>query len=249
DRRGVPGEPHLVRRERDPRVVAPDVEEPVEARAVEDRVVDLDRVLAGDEHDEAAGEERDHDGDERRDGAGQPPEPRREVLLRLRRPARRRRLLELLGQQLVAHAASAPPRRPPVIAKPSSSSVALGGNSPTIRPSYMTRIRSESDRISSSSSDTSRTARPASRCSTSLRWTNSIAPTSRPRVGCAAISIFGSPSISRARTTFCWLPPERAYAGVVGVPPRTSNTCSSRRARASMAPGLRKPRREFGGTR
>ena len=56
----------------------------------------------------------------------------------------------------------------------------------------MTRIRSESERISSSSSETSRIARPSSRSSTSRRCTNSIAPTSRPRVGCAAISTFGS---------------------------------------------------------
>ena len=79
-------------------------------------------------------------------------------------------------------------------------------------PSYMTRIRSESESTSSSSSETSRTARPSSRSSTRRRWTNSIAPTSRPRVGCAAISTLGSRSISRATTTFCWLPPESAPA-------------------------------------
>ena len=57
----------------------------------------------------------------------------------------------------VAHAAPSA-RPPPVIATPSSSSLAVGGNSPTISPSYMTRIRSESERISSSSSETSRIA-------------------------------------------------------------------------------------------
>ena len=61
-------------------------------------------------------------------------------------------------------------------------------------PSYMTRIRSESDRISSSSKETSRIARPSSRSSTSRRWTNSIAPTSRPRVGCAAMRTSGLPA-------------------------------------------------------
>ena len=111
----------------------------------------------------------------------------------------------------------------------------------------MTRMRSESERISSSSSETRKTARPLSRCSTSLRCTNSIAPTSRPRVGWAAIRTFGLPSISRASTTFCWLPPESAEAGVVGVPPRTSNSRRSRRARSSIVPSLRKPLREFGG--
>ena len=102
----------------------------------------------------------------------------------------------------------------------------------------MTRMRSDSERISSSSSETSNTARPASRCSTSWRCTNSIAPTSRPRVGCAAISTFGSASISRASTTFCWLPPDSDAAGVSGVPPRTSNSCSSRTARSPIVPEL-----------
>ena len=50
--------------------------------------------------------------------------------------------------------------RPPVMAIPSSSSVTDGAYSPTIRPSYRTRMRSESDRISSSSSETSSTAVP-----------------------------------------------------------------------------------------
>src|SRR6059058_5813824 len=58
------------------------------------------------------------------------------------------------------------------------------------------------------------TARPWSRASTRRRWTNSIAPTSRPRVGCAAISTRGSRATSRAITTFCWLPPESADARV-----------------------------------
>ena len=87
-----------------------------------------------------------------------------------------------------------------------------GANSPTISPSYMTRMRSESERISSSSSETSRTARPASRSSTSRRWTNSIAPTSRPRVGCAAIRTRGSRSNSRARIDLL-LVPARERAG------------------------------------
>ena len=69
-------------------------------------------------------------------------------------------------------------------------------------------MRSESEKISSSSSETSRTARPSSRSVTMRRWRYSIAPTSRPRVGCAAIRTFGSREISRATTTFCWLPPE-----------------------------------------
>ena len=111
-------------------------------------------------------------------------------------------------------------------------------------PSYMTRMRSESESISSSSSETSRIARPSSRSSTSRRCTNSIAPTSRPRVGCAAISTFGSRSISRAATTFCWLPPERPPARVCGPPPRTSNSLISSRARSTRRFGKSQPKRD-----
>ena len=46
-----------------------------------------------------------------------------------------------------------------------------------------TYLRSESERISSNSAETSRTALPASRCSMSRRWINSMAPISTPRVG------------------------------------------------------------------
>ena len=44
-------------RERDPRGVVADLEEPAEPRAGEDRVVDADGALAGERHDEAAHEE------------------------------------------------------------------------------------------------------------------------------------------------------------------------------------------------
>ena len=64
---------------------------------------------------------------------------------------------------------------------PSVSSVASAPEtSPTISPPAMTRIRSERPRISSSSTDTRRTALPESRSSTSRRWMNSIAPMSTP---------------------------------------------------------------------
>ena len=91
----------------------------------------------------------------------------------------------------------------------------------------MTSTRSDRERISSSSSETSSTARPASRCSSSRLCTNSIAPTSRPRVGWAAIVTRGSSASSRAITTFCWLPPESEPAVVSGSPPRTSYCSSS----------------------
>ena len=38
---------------------------------------------------------------------------------------------------------------------------------------------------------------------------------STPRVGCAAISTFGSAVSSRPTISFCWLPPESANAGTV----------------------------------
>src|SRR6266851_8051563 len=54
---------------------------------------------------------------------------------------------------------------PPVIKIPNCSSVASGDTISTILPSYMTAIRSDSERISSSSAETSSTALPASRSS------------------------------------------------------------------------------------
>ncbi|PZW29532.1 hypothetical protein EI42_02828 [Thermosporothrix hazakensis] len=56
-------------------------------------------------------------------------------------------------------------RRQPVIRMPSSSSETSGETMSTMRPSYITAIRSERARISSSSAETTRTALPASRCS------------------------------------------------------------------------------------
>src|SRR5690606_38608939 len=56
----------------------------------------------------------------------------------------------------------------PAMSRPSSASLASGPRSPTMRPSNITRILSESARISSSSTETSRTALPASRMAISL---------------------------------------------------------------------------------
>ena len=68
------------------------------------------------------------------------------------------------------------------------------------------------------------TATPWSRCWTIRRWTNSMEPTSRPRVGWLAISTLCSRPTSLARMTFCWLPPDSVPAGVAGEPVRTSNS-------------------------
>ncbi len=95
----------------------------------------------------------------------------------------------------------------------------------------------------------SRIARPLSRSSTSRRCTNSIAPTSSPRVGWAAISTFGSDEISRAMTTFCWLPPDSDEASVSTLPPRTSYSVSSPRARSSIFFGDSQPQRAMSGLR
>src|SRR4051812_20801427 len=230
----VPREPDVRVRERDADLVRAHLGEPVQPGALEDRPVGADRVAAGrDQDDHASDQEGEEDGEDRNDDA---PGLLRERVARreagrvaLRRLARPQVRWRSEGRRLraahVAHAAAFRP--PPVIATPSSSSATLGGNSPTISPSNMTRIRSESERISSSSSETSRIARPSSRSATSRRWTYSIAPTSRPRVGWAAISTFGLRATSRATTTFCWLPPESAPPGVFGPPPRTSKSLIS----------------------
>ena len=97
-----------------------------------------------------------------------------------------------------------------------------------MRPRYMTRIRSESEKISSRSAEMTKTARPASRISTSMRWIASIAPMSTPCEGCSA-TITRAPRVSsRASWTFCWLPPESELAGVSRSAPRTSNFRSAR---------------------
>src|SRR5439155_517749 len=112
---------------------------------------------------------------------------------------------------------------------------ASGGSMLTIRPSYMTAIRSERERTSSSSAETSRTAVPSSRSWTIRRWMNSMAPMSTPRVGWAASRTFGLLPISRATITFCWLPPDRflAATSIVGV--RTSNSLTRRLAHSRIA--------------
>ncbi len=66
------------------------------------------------------------------------------------------------------------------------------------------------------------TATPLSRWATICLCTNSIEPTSRPRVGWLASSTLLSLLISLATITFCWLPPDRVPAGVCTEVVRTS---------------------------
>jgi Na+/H+ antiporter NhaC len=72
----------------------------------------------------------------------------------------------------------------PVINKPISfSSVFFGSKTSTILPSYITAMRSDKDKISSKSAEMSKIAFPLS-LSFNICWcTNSIEPTSNPRVG------------------------------------------------------------------
>src|SRR4029079_4537355 len=156
--------------------------------AREHRLLRVEGVLARrDQDDEPAHHERDEHGQKRRDDPAGPlgeGDPLAESLRRLRRLLLWRPV-RLNGREPargVAHAAT-PLRPAPVIAMPSSSSLVVGGNSPTISHSYITRIRSDNESTSSSSSETRRIARPSSRSSIRRRWTNSIARTSSPRVG------------------------------------------------------------------
>ncbi len=71
----------------------------------------------------------------------------------------------------------------PAIMRPSVSRSVSGGTMPTISPWYITAMRSASATTSSSSELTMMTAAPASRSAMMRLWTNSMDPTSRPRVG------------------------------------------------------------------
>ena len=126
--------------------------------------------------------------------------------------------------------AGSPSARPPVMATPSSSRVqspawALQHDPPLVHdhdPVGQRHDLVELERDQQHRRGPRRAAREGARGRT--RWR----PTSRPRVGWAAMSAAGSRSISRASTVFCWLPPDRLPAGVCGPPPRTSKRASRR---------------------
>ena len=65
--------------------------------------------------------------------------------------------------------------------------------------------------------------------------TNSIEPTSKPRVGWLTIISFTSRLISLATTTFCWLPPDSVPAGVAVDVVRTSYSATRLTADSLMA--------------
>ena len=72
----------------------------------------------------------------------------------------------------------------------------------------MTRIRSESDRISSSSNETSRIARPSSRSLDEAPVDELDRADVEPAGRLRRDQHGGLRETSRAITTFCWLPPE-----------------------------------------
>ncbi len=90
---------------------------------------------------------------------------------------------------------------------------------------------------SSRSAETSSVAIPASRASRSRPQMSACAPTSTPRVGWAATSSRGPPSISRPTTSFCWFPPDSAAAVVSGPGARTSKRSMTWVVLSRAAPG------------
>ena len=120
--------------------------------------------------------------------------------------------------------------------------------SPTIRPRYMTAIRSDSSRTSSSSAETSRTAVPASRFAIAWRWMNSMLPTSRPRVGWSRMSSF-SVAVELAGDDDLLLVAARQRARVTSARrrPDVELRRSARSAASSIAPSSRRMPRANGG--
>ena len=116
----------------------------------------------------------------------------------------------------------------PAMARPTAVSLIVSWvNSEMIAPRWMTSSRSDRLITSLRSAEISRTPAPRSRAETSALWTNSIAPTSTPRVGWAIRSTAGSDSNSLAMTTFCMLPPDKVPTGVVVFAPRMSKVLIS----------------------
>ena len=87
-----------------------------------------------------------------------------------------------------------------------------------------TRTRSARPSTSGTSLETIRTARPASARRRISAYNSARAPTSTPRVGSSSSRTRQPRSSQRARTTFCWFPPEkcgRARTGLSGLSDRS----------------------------
>src|SRR3954452_5207828 len=197
-----------------------------------------------DQHDHRADEERQQDDGQRdrqeRPGTG---EPARAQPVRARRSGAGHATTFVDG----ARPDGSRPSPPVAIRSPTAFLSAVGpSTTATIRPSYMTPIRSDSSSTSSSSAETRRTAVPASRLAITWRWMNSMLPTARPSVGWSRISSLSARSNSRATTAFCWLPPDRVPARTFGDGVRMSNRPIADAASFWIASWLRRSPRAYG---
>ena len=159
---------------------------PSDEPALDQDRIDLEGVLADRRDQNAAGDDRDPDrGDRSEQRTGEAAAERERSPMRWRcfnghvepaplRPSHARRWAPHAGRPSGGRL----PRR----------SVSSATRSATMRPRYITRMRSESEKISSRSAEMTKTARPLSRISTRIRWIASIAPMSTPRDGCSAMT-------------------------------------------------------------
>ena len=99
---------------------------------------------------------------------------------------------------------AAPVIRPAIRARSAAGSSAM----PETAPRYMTATRSDTSITSSRSLLMNRTAVPPAAALRIRSRTALVAPGSRPRVGWLTTSTAGAPASARARTTFCWFPPD-----------------------------------------
>ena len=155
ERNAEPGERHRRRGGQRLRERGDRAERPEEQRAI--GLADPRNVDTGREHDHRSGDRREKHRDHRND----------HQVFRIE-PAGRAAAQRFLGAGPVSggvgHAATS--AFPPAIARPMDDFDAPPGNSPAMRPRYITRMRSESARISSSSVETINTPTPRSRAST-----------------------------------------------------------------------------------
>ena len=122
-------------------------------------------------------------------------------------------------------------------------------SSPISRRSRMTTTRWARRRTSSSSEEMKMTERPAAESSATLRWMSAFAPTSMPRVGSSRMSSSGAVASQRARSTFCWLPPDRVLTTASGFGrasrPSASMYSATTASRSALRILRRQPRRAW----
>ena len=225
---------------RDRAVLAGDPrEEPVQPAALEDRVVGLERVRARRAITTTpADEERHERGDQRDQHAAAA-----QVARQPRGDRRPRRAASPAGRSRgPRHGAAA---CPPVMATPSSSSVASGGSSAD-DPALVDHEHAVGQRRGSPRARARRAARRARRRAARAAAGGRTRSRRRPGRASAArrASTRGSSAISRAMTTFCWLPPESERGRHARAARRARRTrSSSGRARGSIRLGDSSPMR------